>query len=83
MKITLYGAASEAIDSSYKTAVEELGREMAKRGHTMVYGAGAGGLMGAAARGMSAAGGEIIGVTPHFMHEFEPIYTQCTKLIDT
>lgn len=83
MKITLYGAASEAIDLSYKNAVEELGREMARRGHTMVYGAGAGGLMGAAARGMSAEGGRIIGVTPHFMHTFEPIYDKCTELIDT
>jgi len=83
MNITLYGAASEAIDNVYKTAVEELGREMARRGHTMVYGAGSGGLMGAAARGMTAQGGEIIGVTPRFMHDHEPIYDKCTQLIHT
>ena len=83
MKITLYGAASENIDDVYKEKVGELGREMGRRGHTMVFGAGATGLMGAAARGIRAEGGGLIGVTPHFMHEFEPIFDDCTELIDT
>lgn len=83
MKITLYGAASEKIDSVYKRQVEELGREIARRGHTMVYGAGASGLMGAAANGISKEGGRIIGVSPHFMHDLEPIYENCTELIST
>lgn len=83
MKITLYGAASENIDKAYKDAVFALGAEMAKRDHTMVFGAGAGGLMGAAARGVSSENGKIVGVTPHFMHEFEPVYANCTELIDT
>ena len=83
MKITLYGAASDKIDGVYIKAVEELGREMAKRGHTMVFGAGASGLMGAAARGMSSEGGSIIGVTPHFMHLHEPVYDKCTEIINT
>lgn len=83
MKITLYGAASHKVDHTYKEAVYELGREMAKRGHTMVFGAGASGLMGAAATGVHDGGGSIIGVTPHFMHTYEPIYERCTTLIDT
>ncbi len=83
MNITLYGAASEGIDKVYKQAVTELGREIARRGHTMVYGAGASGLMGAAANGISGENGRIIGVTPHFMHDFEPVYDRCTELIDT
>ena len=83
MKITLYGAASEKVDRFYKEAAYELGREIARRGHTMVFGAGSTGLMGAAAEGVSAEGGKIIGVTPHFMNEFEPIYEKCTELIDT
>ena len=83
MKITLYGAASEKIDRVYKEAVYELGLEMARRGHTMVFGAGSTGLMGAAAEGMVAGGGKVIGVTPHFMHEFEPIYEKCTEQIET
>ena len=45
MKITLYGAASSKIDHAYTDAVYELGKEMARRGHTLVFGAGASGLM--------------------------------------
>ena len=83
MNITLYGAASDHIDSAYKEAVYALGTEMARRGHTMVYGGGASGLMGAAANGMRDHGGRIIGVSPHFIHTLEPIYTECTEVIDT
>ena len=83
MNITLYGAASEGIDDVYKREVTELGREMGRRGHTMVYGAGASGLMGAAARGILEEGGRLIGVAPHFMYDFEPIFDKCTELIDT
>lgn len=83
MKITLYGAASDRIDSAYFEGVEALGRAIAKRGHTMVFGAGSTGLMGAAARGAAAEGGRIIGVTPHFMHELEPVSDLCTELIAT
>ena len=83
MNITLYGAASERIDAKYVKAVEEFGAEMAKRGHTMVFGAGSTGLMGAAARGMHKGGGRIIGVTPHFMHKLEPVSELCTELIAT
>ena len=83
MNITLYGAASDRIDRAYFEGVEALGRAMAKRGHTMVFGAGSTGLMGAAARGMAAEGGRIIGVTPHFMHELEPVFAECTEIIHT
>ena len=83
MNITLYGAASDRIQELYVKATEELGFEMAKRGHTMVFGAGSTGLMGAAARGMHKGGGRIIGVTPHFMHKLEPISELCTELIAT
>ena len=83
MKITLYGAASDRIDEKYVRAVEAFGLEMAKRGHTMVFGAGSTGLMGAAARGMHKGGGHIIGITPHFMHKLEPVSELCTELIAT
>ena len=83
MNITLYGAASERIDREYMEGVEALGREMARRGHAMVFGAGSTGLMGAAARGMHEMGGRIIGITPHFMHKLEPVSELCTELVAT
>ena len=81
MNVTLYGAASDSIDRVYMERVEELGYALAKAGHTMVFGAGSMGLMGAAARGMVRGNGKIIGVIPHFMQEFEPVFEECTELI--
>lgn len=83
LTICMYGAASNDIDPSFISAGENLGYEIARRGHRMIYGAGASGLMGACARGMKAANGEIIGVIPDFMDDFEPIFYDCTKLIRT
>ena len=52
MNIAVYGAASSLIDDSYKKAGIELGREMAKRGHGLVFGGGNNGMMGASAEGV-------------------------------
>ena len=85
MKICVFGAASGRIDDLYIEVVERLGEEIGKRGHTLVFGAGCTGLMGAAARGVNRAGGEIIGVIPHFFREeaIEVIYDECTEIIYT
>lgn len=83
MNICLYGASSEAINKFYIEGVETLGREMAKRGHVLVYGGGARGLMGAAARGMRAGGGKIIGVSPAFFNIDGVVFKDCTELIVT
>ena len=39
---------------------------MVARGHSLVFGGGGNGLMGAVADGVHKAGGEIIGVIPSF-----------------
>ena len=85
MKICVFGAASNLIDNSYIEAVEVLGEEMAKRGHSLVFGAGANGLMGAVARGVAKYGGEICGVIPEFFKEegVELIYDGCNEIIYT
>ena len=48
MRICVYGAASTLIDKKYTTAVEDLCEKFALRGHNLVFGAGDGGVMGAA-----------------------------------
>ncbi len=85
MKICVFGAASNRIDSEYIRMVEILGEMMAKRGHSLVFGAGACGLMGAAARGVKRGGGEIFGIIPDFFRaeRIESIYSECTELIYT
>ena len=83
MKLCLYGASSNLIDKKYIDATEKLGEEMAKRGHTLVFGGGANGLMGAAARGVTKVGGEIIGISPKFFDVDGVLYDKCTEFIYT
>lgn len=85
MKICIFGAASALIDKKYIEKVEALAEKMARRGHSLVFGAGGSGLMGAAARGTKRGGGYIHGVIPHFFREerLESIYTACDKITYT
>lgn len=85
MKISVYGAASSIIDKSYKDAGEELGRKMAERGHGLVFGGGANGMMGAVAKGVYEKGGYILGVVPSFFKEAnaEVSFKNCTDYIYT
>lgn len=84
MKICVFGAASHTIDKKYIETVEIMGEEMAKRGHSLVFGGGANGLMGAAARGVKKGGGYILGVIPKFFEDesVEAVYKDCDKLIE-
>ena len=83
MRICVYGAASPTIDPEFKTAVKELGHTLAKRGHSLVFGGGGNGLMGAAAKGFFDGGAHIIGVIPKFFEEetVEEICDFCNELI--
>ena len=83
MNICVYGASSNAIDKEYILAGEKLGEEMAKRGHTLIFGAGASGLMGAVARGVTKGGGKTVGIAPLFFSADGILYEQCTELIRT
>ena len=66
MNICLYGASSTELDARYLDAAYDLGRRIAAGGHTMVYGGGAQGVMGAAARGVVDGGGALVGIAPTF-----------------
>lgn len=83
MNICIYGASSNQINPNYISQTERLGRLMAERGHTLVYGGGNGGLMGAAARGVHNGGGKVIGVAPTFFIEQGVLYDRCDEFIYT
>ena len=80
MNICVYGASSKTIDKSYLEAGEKLGRLMAERGHTLVFGGGQGGLMGAVARGMTAGKGYIIGISPRYFDVDGILYEGCDEI---
>ena len=81
--ICLYGAASSNIADNYLHKTEELGCEIGARGHSLVFGGGSTGLMGACARGVKSAGGHLIAVIPKFMGKFELLMEDCNELIWT
>ena len=85
MRICVYGASSQSIDKTYIDEIEKLGEMMVQKGHSLVFGGGANGLMGSVARGVRMANGHIIGVIPSFFRESsaEIEYNGCDKLIRT
>ena len=83
MNLCLYSASSDQIAPAYLQAVEALGEKLARRGHGLVFGGGAQGLMGAAARGVSSRNGYILGVAPSFFNVDGVLYPHCTEFIYT
>lgn len=85
MRICVFGAASPKIDKEYITQVENMAQKLAKRGHSLVFGGGGNGLMGAAARGFTMGGGHILGIIPSFFEneEIEAVYPHCDEIIET
>lgn len=80
----VYGGASARIDKKYLDEITRLGAIIAQNGFSLVYGAGASGCMGAAASGVREQDGYVMGVSPHFIKNFEPIF-DCdnTVMVDT
>lgn len=74
MVVCVYGASGAEIDKSYIEKTELLGEKLAKRGHSLVFGGGKLGLMGAAARGFRKGGGHIKGVIPTFFRDYDVIF---------
>lgn len=83
MNICVYGASSNSIDKSYIEAGENLGKMIAENGDTVVYGGGAGGMMGAVARGARSAKGNVVGISPAFFKVDGSLFDDCTEFIYT
>ena len=83
MVICVYGAASKEIAEPFKEAGHALGYELAKRGHSLVFGGGDHGMMGAVARGTHDGGGHITGIQPSFFNVDGVLYPLCDEYIYT
>ncbi len=68
---------------AFFTLAEELGKEMARRGHVLVYGGTNVGLMGAVARAAQQGGGKVVGVIPKFIADRGLAYQSANELIVT
>jgi cytokinin riboside 5'-monophosphate phosphoribohydrolase len=80
MKICVFCSSSDAVDGVYLAAAAETGALIARAGHTLVFGGGRVGLMGAAARGVHQNGGRVIGIIPTFMNRPGVPYLECDEL---
>lgn len=83
MNICLFGAASDDIAKEYKDAAFELGTLIAAGGHTLIFGGGNTGVMGATARGAKSKSGIVIGVAPYFFNRDGVLYDDCDEFIIT
>lgn len=85
MRICIFGGASDAAADIYKEIAWQTGKMFAENGWGMVFGAGATGMMGAAADGFRSAEkhGELIGIIPRCFDQPGVWYTECSELIWT
>lgn len=79
-RICVYCASNPGHNPVYLQLAQSLGRLLAERGHTVVFGGGRVGLMGALADAALEAGGEVIGVMPHALVQREAAHRGLTKL---
>lgn len=79
--IAVFCGSSEGASPVYKECAIQLGKELAARNLTLIYGGATVGLMGAVADSVMQAGGQVIGVLPHFLKQREIEHTRLTELI--
>ncbi|WP_296326270.1 TIGR00730 family Rossman fold protein [uncultured Acidaminococcus sp.] len=80
MNITVYCGSQFGADPIYQEKAKELGQWIGTNGHTLIYGGGKIGLMGAVADAVLAEGGTVIGVIPEFLKTPDKVHDRLTKL---
>ena len=81
--ICVFGASSSRVAGEYFDAAYRVGELIAQAGCRMIFGAGDAGLMGAAARGCTNAGGSVIGVIPEKLNKKGIYFEGCAQRIET
>jgi uncharacterized protein (TIGR00730 family) len=69
--ICVFCGSSFGADQEYAAAAKRLGRLIAKRGYSLVFGGGGPGLMGVVARAVREGGAPVLGVLPDFLRWVE------------
>ncbi|HTO97278.1 MAG TPA: TIGR00730 family Rossman fold protein [Myxococcales bacterium] len=79
-RICVFAGSNDGARPSYLAAARELGAEIGRRGHGMVYGGASRGLMGACADAALAAGAEVAGVLPRALASREVAHAGLTEM---
>lgn len=80
-KIAVFCGSSNGALPSYKEGAIKLGKELARRDITLVYGGASVGIMGTVADAVLEAGGQVIGVIPKMLEDREISHRNLTELI--
>jgi len=80
-KIAVFCGSSFGAKDVYKEGAIALGKELAARGLSLVYGGSSVGLMGAVADAVLEEGGQVIGVLPVFLQDREIAHSNLSELI--
>jgi uncharacterized protein (TIGR00730 family) len=66
LSVCVFCSSAGGLPEAYRQAAHDLGRELAERGHRLVYGGGNVGLMGELARSVHDHGGHVFGLITHW-----------------
>jgi uncharacterized protein (TIGR00730 family) len=78
--VGVFAGSRPGSDPAFTAAAVALGTAIGERGHSLVYGGGAHGLMGTTADACLAAGGTVIGVIPEGLFPTEVAHAGLTEL---
>ena len=81
MHVCVFLGSQHGRDPRYTELAQHVGRVLASRGMTLVYGGGCVGLMGELARSTISSGGNVVGVITHGLAAIEVAYNDITELI--
>ncbi|RKD25973.1 Rossman fold protein, TIGR00730 family [Ammoniphilus oxalaticus] len=80
-KVAVFCGSSKGSSDVYIKTAKKLGKELAKRDITLVYGGASVGIMGAVADSILEEGGEVIGIMPSFLERREISHKKLSELI--
>lgn len=79
-KITVYCGSSPGKNPAFQSTAIQLGKVLAERKITLVYGGGSVGLMGVLAQSVIDHGGQVIGIIPQSIADMEVAFTSLGDL---
>lgn len=79
--ICVFCGASQGVPAAHVTLAQELGRQLAAAGITVVYGGARRGLMGALADATLQAGGRMVGIIPEYLVDLEVAHRDLHELL--
>ncbi|MEH6475208.1 MAG: TIGR00730 family Rossman fold protein [Sneathiella sp.] len=78
--LCVYCGSRMPADEAFSKAAHDLGTQLGQNNIQLVYGGGHVGLMGITADATLEAGGQVIGIIPHHLHDIEVSHENLTEL---